>query len=70
QIQLALVLELRGRVREALVAAQAATTDEPSNWSGWLILSRLQAEAGHPVASLTAYRRSRSLNPRSPLFSQ
>ena len=29
-----------------------------------------EAEAGHPAASLAAYRRSRSLNPRSPLFRQ
>ena len=70
QIQLAEVLELQGRVPEALAAARAATADEPSNWSGWLIVSRLQAEAGDPTASLAAYRRSRSLNPRSPVFKQ
>jgi len=70
QIQLALVLEQQGRLAGALTAARAATTDEPDNWSGWLVASRLEAEAGHPSASLAAYRRSRSLNPRSPLFSQ
>ncbi|MGA8722203.1 MAG: O-antigen ligase family protein [Solirubrobacteraceae bacterium] len=70
QIQLAEVLELQGRVPQALAAALEATADEPSNWSGWLIVSRLEAEAGRPTASLAAYRRSRSLNPRSPLFKQ
>jgi predicted Zn-dependent protease len=70
QIQLALVLEQQGRVRHALTAAVAATRDEPDNWSGWLVVSRLEAEAGNPSASLAAYRRSRSLNPRSPLFAQ
>jgi hypothetical protein len=70
QIQLALVLELQGDVRDALTAAQRATGDEPANWTAWLVRSRLAAEAGHPRASLAAYRRARSLNPRSPLFAQ
>ena len=68
QIQLALVLELQGNVPGALAAAHRATVDEPNNWSAWLIVSRLEAEAGRPAASLAAYRRSRALNPRSPLF--
>jgi O-Antigen ligase len=70
QIQLALVLELHGDVRDALVAAQRATSAEPANWSAWLVRSRLDAEAGYPAASLAAYRRARSLNPRSQLFKE
>jgi O-Antigen ligase len=70
QLQLALVLELRGDVPDALIAAQHAASDEPANWSVWVVTSRLEAEAGHPRASLIAYRRARSLNPRSPLFRQ
>jgi O-Antigen ligase len=70
RIQLALVLELQGDVRGALAAARAATGDEPDNWSAWLVVSRLEAEAGRPAASVAAYRRSRSLNPQSPLFRQ
>jgi O-Antigen ligase len=70
QIQLALVLELRGDVPGALTAAQAAAANEPSDWSAWLIVSRLEAEAGHPAASVAAYVRSRALNPQSPLFRQ
>jgi O-Antigen ligase len=70
QIQLALVLELQGDMPGALAAAQTAASNEPSDWSAWLILSRLEAEAGHPSASVAAYLRSRSLNPQSPLFRQ
>jgi hypothetical protein len=70
QIQLALVLELEGDVPAALAAAQTAASNEPSDWSAWLIVSRLEAEAGHPAASVTAYLRSRALNPQSPLFRQ
>jgi len=68
QIQLALVLELQRNFRAALVAGGRATSDEPDNWSDWLVVSRLDAEAGRPAASLAAYRRARSLNPRSPIF--
>ena len=70
QIQLALVLELQGDVPGALAAAQTAASNEPSDWSAWLIVSRLEAEAGRPAASVAAYLRSRALNPRSPLFRQ
>ena len=70
EIQLALVLELQRDIPGALAAARDATKDEPDNWSTWLIVSRLQAEAGHPAASLAAYQRSRALNPQSPLFKQ
>jgi len=70
RIQLALVLELEGDIPSALAAAQAAASNEPSNWSTWLIVSRLEAEDGHPTASVAAYLRSRSLNPQSPLFRQ
>ena len=52
----------------ALAAAKHATRDEPQNWSDWLVVSRLQAESGHPAAAIAAYRRARSLNPRSSLF--
>jgi hypothetical protein len=70
QLQLALVLELQHDVHGALIAVQRAASDEPANWSVWVVASRLQAEVGHPRASLIDYRRARSLNPRSPLFRQ
>lgn len=68
QLQIALVRELQHDYPAALVAARNATRDEPQNWSGWLVLSRLEGESGHVNASVAAYRRARSLNPRSPLF--
>jgi tetratricopeptide (TPR) repeat protein len=70
QVQLALVFELRRDFPAAVDAARHAASNEPANWSTWLILSRLQAEDGHPGASLADYLRARSLNPRSPLFDE
>ncbi len=70
QLQLALVLELEHDYPGALGAARRATRDESQNWSGWLVLSRIEAESGHVRASVAAYRRARSLNPRSLLFPQ
>jgi hypothetical protein len=69
QLQIALVLELQGAKTQALSAARKAAADEPQNWATWLVLARLEAETRHPAASLAAYKRARSLNPRSPLFS-
>jgi cytochrome c-type biogenesis protein CcmH/NrfG len=68
QLQLALVLELQHDFPAALAAARQATRDESQNWSDWLVLSRIEAESGHVKASVAAYGRARSLNPRSPLF--
>lgn len=70
QLQSALVLELRHEIPDAAAAARRATTDEPTNWRAWLIRSRLEAELGQASSSVEAYRRARSLNPRSPLFRQ
>jgi tetratricopeptide (TPR) repeat protein len=70
QLQTALVLEQEGSLDAALIAARIATGDEPLNWDTWLVRSRLEAETGHPQVSVAAYRRARSLNPRSPLFAQ
>jgi hypothetical protein len=68
QLQIALVLELQHSYGAAGTAARKATRNEPQNWSDWLVLSRIEAESGHPQASIAAYRRARSLNPRSALF--
>jgi O-antigen ligase len=68
RLQQALVLEAAQKFPAAVVAARDATRDEPQNWSPWLILSRVEAEAGHPQASVVAYNRARSLNPLSPIF--
>jgi cytochrome c-type biogenesis protein CcmH/NrfG len=70
RLQQALVLEALHNFPAAVAAARDATRDEPQNWSPWLILSRLEAETGHPKASIAAYNRARSLNPQSPIFAQ
>jgi hypothetical protein len=70
QLQLALVLELQRNYPAALAAARTATRDESQNWSDWLVLSRIEAEAGAPKAAVAAYVRARSLNPLSSLFHQ
>ena len=41
----------------AIAAARAATDEEPTNWRTWLVLSRLEAQAGNAEASVEAYRR-------------
>lgn len=68
KLQQALVLELRGNLPAAVQAARSATHEEPTNWRTWLVLSRLEAQAGNPGRATAAYRRARSLNPRSRIF--
>ncbi len=67
-LQQALVLESGGKLDAAADAAARATQEEPTNWRPWLILSRIEAARGRTAASIDAFRRARSLNPRSPLF--
>jgi hypothetical protein len=67
-LQLALTLELAKDYGSAVTQARVAVTDEPQNWSNWLTLSRLEAEAGHARDSVLAYNEARALNPRSSLF--
>jgi hypothetical protein len=69
-VQEALVLELMQDFGGAAAAARRATAAEATNWRTWLVLSRTEAEAGNPEAAVSAYRRARALNPRSPLFAQ
>jgi tetratricopeptide (TPR) repeat protein len=67
-LQRALVLETSGALRSALADATAATDREPTNWRPWLLRARLEAELGRANAALRAYRKARSLNPRSKIF--
>jgi cytochrome c-type biogenesis protein CcmH/NrfG len=69
-LQQALVLELQGDLAGAAAAAGAAVDDEPNNWRNWLVLSRIEAERGNAAEAVDAYRKARSLNPRSPLFAE
>jgi O-antigen ligase len=68
RLQQALVLERLGELEQATAAARAATERESTNWRTWLVLSRIEAERGRAAASLHAYRKAGSLDPRSYLF--
>lgn len=70
RLQQALVLESAGELSGASEAARAAAEREKTNWRNWLVLSRIEAERGRAVASVAAYRRARSLNPRASIFQQ
>jgi hypothetical protein len=67
-LQAALVLEQQHRLPAAVDQAQAATRSEPADWQAWLVLSRLEAENGHPGQAVAAFARARALNPQSPVF--
>lgn len=69
RLQQALLLEQAGETAGAAAAARAASQREATNWRTWLVLSRLDAKLGRVGAAVRDYRRARSLNPRSPIFS-
>jgi hypothetical protein len=68
RLQEALVLEEAGALGPAAAAARAATARESTNWRTWVVLSRIEARRARAIPALLAYRKARSLNPRSPLF--
>ncbi|HEX2096872.1 MAG TPA: hypothetical protein VHF50_05825 [Solirubrobacterales bacterium] len=70
RLQQALVLEQLGDLDAAARAASEATDREETNWRPWLVLSRIEAARGRAGAAVWAYRRARSLNPRSSLFAR
>ena len=51
-------------------AATNATINEPVNWSNWLVLSRVDAEAGNAKAAAAAYGQVRLLNPKLAVSGQ
>jgi hypothetical protein len=67
-LQEALLLEQRGEIPAAVVAVRKATAEEPTNWRTWLVRSRLEGRNGSAGGALAAYRKAKSLNPRSPIF--
>ena len=69
-LQKALVLERLGRLGPAANAARRATRKESTNWKTWLVLSRLEAEAGNAQAAVDAYLEGRRMNPGSKIFRQ
>jgi O-Antigen ligase len=68
RVQEAVLLESQSRLGAAATAIAGANRVEPNDWRAWLIKSRIEAERGNAAASLDAYRRAKSLNPRSSLF--
>lgn len=68
RLQQALVLEAGGEFDAAAEAAREATERESTNWRPWLVLSRIEAQRGDAKASVRAYVKARSLNPRSSIF--
>jgi hypothetical protein len=68
RLQQALVMEASGDYAGAAAAARQAVSAAPTDWKGWLVLSRIEAEAGRPRPAVAAYRKARSMDPRDPLF--
>jgi O-Antigen ligase len=64
----ALVLERLGLTAQAADDARQATRHEPTNWSHWLVLARIEAERGRTGQAIADARRAAALNPRAPLF--
>jgi hypothetical protein len=69
-LQQALVLEEGGALANAATAARAATAEEPTNWRPWFVLARIEARRGEAGPAVSALRKARSLNPRSPLVAK
>jgi O-Antigen ligase len=67
-LQEALVMEVQNRIPQAVVAAEHATREGPTDYDNWLVLSRLQARDGHAQAALQDYLKAHSLSPHSPVF--
>ncbi|MHB8491839.1 MAG: O-antigen ligase family protein, partial [Solirubrobacteraceae bacterium] len=67
-LQQALVLEQGGSFAAAAAEARRATDAAKTDWSAWLVRSRIEAERGDATAAIAAWRKARSLDPRDPLF--
>jgi O-antigen ligase len=66
-LQRGLISEQRGQPEPAIVDLRRAIQREPTNWRLWVVMARLEAQAGRPAAALEAWRRSRELL-RVPFF--
>jgi O-Antigen ligase len=70
RLQRALILEASHDFRGAAAAIAQATAREPTNWRGWLVRARIDAEYGRPLAAVRDFRRAHELNPLSPATSE
>jgi len=66
-IQRARDLYVRGRLHDALEAAQAACDRAPKDPEAWSLLGRISRHTGLPAASDEAFRRASELDSRLPL---
>lgn len=67
-LQLALVEERRGKLRQARQSIRRAIARDPSDWRLWAVASRIERESGSLTAARRSYGRAFALNPRSPLL--
>jgi O-Antigen ligase len=58
------VLQLEGKRRAALAAAQTGMHRGPNDWTTWIVLGRARRATGDLVGSRSAFRRAATLNPR------
>lgn len=70
RLQQALVQERAGQIGAAAQSIAEATQRSAQDWRLWLVRSRIEAKRGQSEASVAAYRRARSLNPRSAIFAR
>ena len=66
--QRGLVLESAGKFSRAAEDLGQAITREPDNYEHWLILARIETEAGRLDAAVRDYVRARQLRPRASVF--
>jgi hypothetical protein len=66
--QQALVLEASRRLSAAAAQEREAIADEPTNYTHWLIMARIQAEQGLLSDALRDYARARSLRTMGEVF--
>jgi hypothetical protein len=65
RLQEGFIFEHAGRLGRAATAVRSAISKEPKNPAPWIVLSRIEANRGHPRAAVAAYRRARALDPQS-----
>lgn len=67
-LQSALVREGAGDLRGARAAIAHAIRNSPTDYSLWLVASRIASESGNPALAGAERARARELNPKSELF--
>jgi hypothetical protein len=68
KLQRAVLLEARGSLSAAAVAARDASAAAPRDWRTWLIRARIEAERGNGPAAVRSYRQAFAVYPRGRIF--